>query len=226
MSQGTPLTDRERRLVQAAAHLVEGLAASMARRFRTIPLEDFVSVGSAAAVTAARNFDPERGTTFESFAYQRIRGSMLRDTTREAFGSVHNAINRGLREYDADAAPPSDLTLEEALEDSPENARLRTIAWLRRQAAEMAVGTLLNQRAEHVPSPHDQLERETSKQALHAAIAELDEEERYFVRRYYVDDATLDDIAVELKVVKRTASRIHERVKGKLEKKLRKAEAG
>src|SRR5689334_12987692 len=39
--------------------------------------EDLVSAGMAALAMAAKNYDPERGTSFGSFATARIRGALL-----------------------------------------------------------------------------------------------------------------------------------------------------
>ena len=219
------LTDAERALVAETIPMIKMLATRMARRFTHVPLDDFISVGSAAAVFAARTFDPARGTDFNGFAYKRISGAMMRDAPTEVLGKLHMRIMRGLKDYDPDARAPSDLTLDEALEDSPEAATARGVQWLRQQATESALGTLFAPE-EHVPAADaaERMFREERLQALTTAVQELDEQERYFVRRYYADDADLDTIATELGVVKRTASRIHQRVKLQLEKKLRRAD--
>ncbi len=218
------LTDAERALVAETIPMIKMLAARMAKRFTHVPLDDFISVGSVAAIFAARTFDPTRGTDFDSFAYKRISGSMMRDAPTEVVGKLHMRIMRGLKDYDPDARAPSELTLDEAMEDTPETAKARSVTWLRQQATESALGTLFAPSdVDLSEDASDRAHREQRIEALTVAVQELDEQERYFVRRYYADDASLDTIATELGVVKRTVSRIHQRVKEQLEKKLRRA---
>lgn len=218
------LNDAERALVAQTIPMIKMLATRMAKRFRHVPFDDFISVGSTAAVFAARTFDPTRGTDFDSFAYKRISGAMTRDAPTEVVGKLHMRIARALKDYDPDARAPSELTLDEAMEDTPETAKARSIQWLRQQATESALGTLFaSAEVEVTEDASERASREQRIEALNVAVQELDEQERYFVRRYYADDADLDTIANELQVVKRTVSRIHQRVKEQLEKKLRRA---
>lgn len=214
------LTERERKLAERAVPLVRKVALSMGRRVRGATLDDLVSVGSVAGVEAARTFDDSRGVPFEGFAYKRIRGAMLREGLKEATGSMHYAITRALRDDGPDFLPPSDLSLDEALEDTPEKARARGVAWLKRQAAEQVIGSLMAE-PDKGRTASEELHQQRLSRRLLGAIAELDEQERYFVRRYYADDATLDTIAGELGIVVRTVTRIHDRVKTKLGKRLR-----
>jgi RNA polymerase sigma factor for flagellar operon FliA len=214
------LTDRERKLAERAVPLVQKLARSVGRRVRGASVDDLVSVGSVAGVEAARTFDDSRGVPFEGFAYKRIRGAMLREGLKEATGSMHYAITRALRADDPDFLPPSELSLDQALEDTPEKARTRCVAWLKRQAAEQVIGSLMAS-PEKATTASEELHKEQLSLRLLTAIAELDEQERYFVRRFYADDATLETIAGELGVVIRTVTRIHDRVKTKLGKRLR-----
>ncbi len=70
-----PLTEEQRRL--AVRHLP--LARSLTRRVESLwPTErdDIRSTAYMALVEAARNFDPERGISFSTFARHRIRGDL------------------------------------------------------------------------------------------------------------------------------------------------------
>jgi RNA polymerase sigma factor FliA len=214
------LTERERKLAERAVPLVQKIAISVSRHLRDATFDDLVSVGSVAGVEAARTFDEARGVPFEGFAYKRIRGAMLREGLKEATGAMHYTITRGLREDVADFLPPSELSLDEALEDTPEKARERTVAWLKRQAAEQVIGSLMTT-PESARTASEELHQEQLSVRLLGAISELEEQERYFVRRFYADEASLETIAGELKVVIRTVTRIHDRVKTKLGKRLK-----
>lgn len=212
------LTRSQQRLVEEALPLVETLARRIGRRFPEVPAADFRSVGSEALVIAAREFDATRGASFESFAYLKVRGAMLRVATGEAFGSLHVLLRRKLAAADPDWQPPPELSLEEALDDTPEKAKARAVAWVQRQAAGMFVSALRAVVDAETPGPDDDraAERERARAGLARALSGLDENERYFVDRHYTDGATFDQIAGELGVVKRTVTRLHDRVKDKL----------
>jgi RNA polymerase sigma-B factor len=69
---------QERRNALVAEHL--GLARSLARRFagRGEPLDDLEQVAFEGLVKAVERFDPERGTSFASFAVPTIVGEIKR----------------------------------------------------------------------------------------------------------------------------------------------------
>lgn len=196
--------------------MVEQLARQAKRRFPEIPFDDFISTGSEAAVEVAHLFDASFGVPFDVFAFKRIRGAMLRKTPREVFGGLHIMI-RGALSVDLEP-PPSDLSIDEALEDSPERARVRALAWAKRQAAGMLVGAL--EAATAASDDRDAIVdkglRDQSAAALSRARLGLTEEEQYFLDRFYRDGAKFDVIASELGVVKRTVTRMHDRIKEKL----------
>ena len=65
-------------LVRGHLPLVGHLVREMLGRLPAhVSREDLVSAGMAALATAARSFDPTRGTPFGSFATTRIRGALL-----------------------------------------------------------------------------------------------------------------------------------------------------
>jgi RNA polymerase sigma factor FliA len=65
-------------LVRTHLPLVGHLVREMLGRLPAhVSREDLVSAGMAALATAAKSFDPERGTPFGSFASARIRGALL-----------------------------------------------------------------------------------------------------------------------------------------------------
>ena len=212
------LTREQQALVAEAIPMVRALAHRLRRRFPEVPLADFVSMGHEAAVRAACMFDPSRGVPFAGFAYKRVAGAMLRDATEESFGSLHVAVRRAFA-ADPDAArPPAELTLDEALEDTPDRARARAVAWARRQAAGALLASLTelgsNSTVEDRLGARQAYARAVA--ALAEAEAELDPEHRRFVQRYYRESASYEAIAAELGVVVRTVTRIHDRVKERL----------
>jgi RNA polymerase sigma factor (sigma-70 family) len=214
------LTPQQRKLVESAMPMVEVIARRMHRRFPEIPVDDFVSAGNAALVEAARGHDPS-GAPFEAYALKRIRGAMLRATS-ETFGSLHINLQKALSRGDGLDPPPADLDLEAALEDTPGKARDRAAAWMRRQFAGMFISALSPQSG---GGEEELVARESYKEchaALERGLAELTSDESYFIDRYYRQNATLEQIATELNCVKRTVQRMHDGIRERLHKRLRK----
>jgi RNA polymerase sigma factor FliA len=58
--------------------LVRNVAGRMALGFpKSVELADLISTGVIGLIEALKNFDPERGVKFETFAVPRIRGAIL-----------------------------------------------------------------------------------------------------------------------------------------------------
>jgi RNA polymerase sigma factor for flagellar operon FliA len=74
-----------------AYHLISRLPAS-------VEVDDLIQAGLIGLMEAARNFDPDAGVQFETFAGQRIRGAML-DTLREA-DWLPRQVRRNMREIE------------------------------------------------------------------------------------------------------------------------------
>ena len=74
--QAARLTEGEQnRLIQDNIGMVARIAADYRGR-KGIPFEDLEAQGVLGLVESARNYDPERGTKFPSWATHRIRGSI------------------------------------------------------------------------------------------------------------------------------------------------------
>lgn len=213
----------EEQRLERLQRTVNALARRTCRKYKEVSFDDLVGVGHEAALYASRSFDPAREVPFEMFALKRIRGAMIRYANGEAFGlaPLQKAIHKRL--VDGDAAPPGDVPLEVAMADTPETIRKRTVAWARKQAIAMAV-TALVQEATHQP---DQLERRDAYRKAHtileALLQRLPEDERVLIDLHYRSGGTLSDVAERLGVSVRTVKRLHEKVKDRLAKQMRRA---
>ena len=87
--------DRAARDALVEAHI--GLVRSIAFRYRDLglPIEDLVQEGAIGLLTAIDEYDPERGTSFSTYAFWRIRAAVTHAVT--ARGSLVR-IPRPLRE--------------------------------------------------------------------------------------------------------------------------------
>ncbi len=64
-------------LIDRYQDLVRSIAVSVRRKApKNIELEDLIAYGQVGLVQAARDFDPQRGNTFSTYAYYRIRGAI------------------------------------------------------------------------------------------------------------------------------------------------------
>jgi RNA polymerase sigma factor for flagellar operon FliA len=71
-------TEARAKLLRQYLPLVRNVAGRMAIGFpRSVELSDLINTGVIGLVEAFRNFDPERGVKFETYAVPRIRGAIL-----------------------------------------------------------------------------------------------------------------------------------------------------
>ncbi len=76
------------RLVLAYAPMIRYIAS---RKVRELPsqtdLDDFLSCGMIALIEAVDRFDPEKGASFEQFAWTRVAGAMVDELRRQDWAS-------------------------------------------------------------------------------------------------------------------------------------------
>ncbi len=111
------------RLVLAYAPMVKYLACRRARRLPPhYELDDLVSCGLLALLTAIDRFDPLKGATFEQYAWTRVCGALVdelrhQDWAPRSLRRDGRAIDRARDELQAsNGHPPSDEQLAEALQ--------------------------------------------------------------------------------------------------------------
>ncbi len=204
-----PLNREQQALARSAIGMVHRFARSFARQWPKTSEDDFCSVGNEAITVAARQFDRTLDIPFGAYAKKGIRGRMTDLATGQVFSQ--DAVFRAMR-HAAEHAPElrESETDEENLSQLDAAAcRVVTLARYRRRVAEWALGALSS-----VDSPEDpealvirHEERTRAKELIHSTLLTLSEPERTTVRRFFEDQATLDMIAADLGVSKRTVQR-------------------
>ncbi|HET8930359.1 MAG TPA: sigma-70 family RNA polymerase sigma factor [Acidimicrobiales bacterium] len=199
----------------------QGYALAMARRMHRDgePIEDLRQVAFEALLLALERFDPRRGCPFLGFASLTINGALKRHY--RDYGWLLR-VPRRVHELAAPIRRVTDtLTME--LGRTPTLTELAA-------ALEIDVETLLEaQEADHartigplsVLAPSDTgFERETIGKVdpgfdqsvdhvdLRRALADLDDDERDLVRRYYFEERTQNEIAADLGVSQMQVSRL------------------
>lgn len=85
-----PLTEEQREWVRRNAGVVQQVARRVGHKLRDVHESDLVSAGEEGLVQAAREYDPEGGRTFASWAWIRVQGATSMrcgSCTRSASGS-------------------------------------------------------------------------------------------------------------------------------------------
>ena len=200
------------------------LARGRAARYRHthVPLEDLVQVASMGLVMAAGRFDPERGTSFASYAVPTILGELRRHLRDHGWAA---RVPRGLQE-DVMRVTAARNELAGRLGRSPTPKELAEESGMTTEAVLSAIEAGAAYEAEsldHAPTSEDDPGR-----SLHAVIGaeeqgfelveygasvqktmkSLSEHERQAIRLRFVDDLTQSEIAQRIGVSQMQVSRL------------------
>jgi RNA polymerase sigma factor for flagellar operon FliA len=228
-------SDARERLIFAYSPLVDYLAA---RHCRHLPqhyeLDDIVSIGLIALIESIKSFRPERGASFEQYAWTRVAGAMIDElrhddrvtrSTRARGRELEKARNRWISRH---GRSPSELDLAAELQVG--------VAEVRRCQAELARATVVSLNApvrigqddcgelgETVPDGSrrcdpvemalvaDQVERTKE------AISRLSERERNVIRLVHVEERTGVETAQILQLHESRVSQILSEIRDKVE---------
>jgi RNA polymerase sigma factor for flagellar operon FliA len=200
--------------------VVDAALAPLARRLpASVSRDDLASVGRVALVETLIDFD---GPTDEARAYcfVRVRGAMLDELRRL------DPLSRRRRDQ-ANAVVRSRDTLAARLGRTPTQQEVASAAGLSVSAVIDADSALAHE-AGHTdiawdsltdtdaPTPADSVEEEDLRESLRAALDRLPVNHARVLRRYYLDDATLEEIADEMDVSKERIRQIREAGEKKL----------
>jgi RNA polymerase sigma factor for flagellar operon FliA len=239
-TQDSRLRDR---LIMTYAPLVKYIAY---RKVRELPascqVEDFISCGLEALITAIDRYDPEKGATLEQFAWTRIHGAILdelrrqdwaprsvrrweRDieTARRNFSGVHG--RQPTREELAESlgTTPAELREREHKIATSDLTSLNAIVPGEEDSNVERVDTLTADDAttdpEHVSSMGD------AKERFRSAFGRLPRRQREIAILLYVKELTLREIGEVLGVSESRVCQIHTELKRSLRTALSEDEA-
>lgn len=229
------LTADQSKLVEQMAPLVKRIAYHfMARLPASVHVDDLIQAGLLGLLDAAKNFDDTQGAQFETYAIQRIRGSIL-DELRQADWLPRN-VRKNLRRIEATIN-----LLEQRLGRAPKEPEL---------AEEMGVALdeyqhmLLESRgyqllhyedfqesedsdffdvfvAQNQVGPLDVLEDQRFRRALVQAIGVLPEREKMVMGLYYEQEMNLKEIGEVLGVSESRVCQLHSQAVARLRSRLR-----
>jgi RNA polymerase sigma factor for flagellar operon FliA len=229
------LTADQSKLVEQMAPLVKRIAYHfMARLPASVQVDDLIQAGLLGLLDAARNFDDTQGAQFETYAIQRIRGSIL-DELRQADWLPRN-VRKNLRRIEGAIS-----TLEQRLGRPPREQEL---------AETLGVGLeeyqhmLLESRGYQLLHYEDFQESEDSdffdvflsgnqvgplevledhrfRRALVHAISVLPEREKIVMGLYYEQEMNLKEIGEVLGVSESRVCQLHSQAVARLRSRLK-----
>jgi RNA polymerase sigma factor FliA len=211
-------TDRNR-LVEQHLSLVQAIAAKLKRTLgRSIDFEDLVAYGTKGLLEAAERFDPTQGATFTTFAYYRVRGSML-DGLRtmgwysRADYARYRAEERA-NEYLQNQSERNDAGKAAGAAEPGAATALESIAELLGGVATIHITSLEAAAAiadDRLPAPDADIARVQDNARVRDAITRLPEKERALMEMYYFGDKNLEEAGAALGLSKSWACRLHSR---------------
>ena len=224
-----------RQLIEQCQGMVRSLALAIHRKLPPrYELDDLIAYGQVGLAEAAKDFDPDRGSQFSTFAYYRIRGAIYDGISKMTwFGrAARQQVRYEQRANEILAAEAEEhaKSASSNLDESPnveDNAR-----WFRDLSRTLTVvylasyGTAGEKNEElafvdPASLPQQSLIDEEIVKRLHEQIAALSAEEAKFIRAMYFEGQTLEQAGAQLGIGKSWASRLHHKVLQRLARSLK-----
>jgi RNA polymerase sigma factor FliA len=204
-------------LIQSCQGLVRSLAWKMKERLPPqVDVDDLIAYGQLGLVQAAQDFDPNRRRQFTTFAYYRIRGSILDGLSQMAwFGrsDLHRVKYERM----------SGEVLAEESERAEQAAETRTVAqeagWFADLVSRLSVVYLATWAGDfesrpfvdgNASPPAQAMAREMGER-LRMLVLALPAEARALIEATYFEGVTLQEAGRRLGISKAWASRLHAR---------------
>jgi RNA polymerase sigma factor for flagellar operon FliA len=230
--------DLREQLILQYAPLVKYVVGRMAVASSSIlDMEDLLGFGTLGLIDAVSRFDPTRGVKFETYALQRIRGSII-DSFRK-LDIVPRSARRRAREIEGAHAH-----LQQRLGREPDDDEIADYLGLSRDGLSRAMldascAILSMERPlamldgddsltladtiedENAIVPQVELERGEEHEALLQALKTLNERDRLVISLYYYEELTLREISEVLGVTESRVCQLHARAIMRLRASLR-----
>lgn len=184
--------------------------------------DDLESAGICGLLQAMDSYDCERNIQFNTFAYYRIRGSIvdylrsidqLPRKQRKNYGQIQAVIDEksqilGREPSDQEIAEELDMSLED-YNQLLTNVQQRNVLSLDSPAYDENTGSFYEIHEDpNSETPDTNLEQKERTEALKQKIGQLKERDRLILMLYYYEDMTMSEIALLLELTEARISQI------------------
>lgn len=225
-------------LLLSAKGLVEQVADQLyGQGMDTVPRQDMLACGQQGLLEAALRFDANRGASFRTFAYYRVRGAMLDGArkmgswSRRGFERVTliRAANCASEDLAEELSDVASLAAREAAERIRKHMAAMVTAMTTAGVFAEGVRQMENDgldvarmvAVDHSQNAEEQFAEREIRDLVRHAIDELPPPEDEIVRRFYVDGHNMDSIAHDLGRSRSWVSRVHTRALTRMGARLR-----
>ena len=221
--------------VQEHAPLVKRIAYHfMTRLPASVQVDDLIQVGLIGLMDAVQNFDDTQGAQFETYAAQRIRGSILDELRHMDW--LPRSVRRNMRQIESAntrleqtlGRPPSEQELAQALDLSLDqyhqqlsDGRGAQLLYYEDFQDSGEAHFLDAYAGDDQPTPASVLEDDQFRRNLIDAIDQLPERERLMMSLYYEQEFNLKEIGEVLGVSESRVSQLHSQAVARLRSRLR-----
>ncbi|MEZ5649151.1 MAG: RNA polymerase sigma factor FliA [Burkholderiaceae bacterium] len=218
-------------MIERYAPMVRRAALQMAGRLpASVDVGDLVQAGMVGLMDALSRYDEAGGAQFETFAMQRIRGSMLDElrgsdwmprSVRRAQRSIEKAVGQleqrlGRSPSEREIADEIGVSLAE-YQKMLNDARGMQLVYLEDLSGPDADENFL---ARYEPQANEDmlsiLRSPQFRDALEQAVAQLPEREQLIMAMYYEQDMNLKEIGAVLGVTESRVSQLHSQAVARL----------
>ena len=209
------------RLVESHLDLARRVAKMIYPRVKEhVEFDELVALGNAGLAEAASRFDPNRGASFQTFAWYRVQGAVvdgLRKSTilpRRVWARL--VALRAASEYlehraerEAGAAQRGAPSAEGAAALAQVKKDLSAIRTMYFTSLEAIRESGFDTADANAQPPADRIHSQRVANKLREALAALPEKERALVTKHYWEGKNLLEAGAELGISKSWASRLH-----------------
>lgn len=204
---------------QAHHELVEKVVRRLVRELDlSCDPEDLRGWGQQGLLEAKTRFDASRGVRFSTYAYYRVRGSVIDGVRKQ--GWLRRRAYAKLKAFGA-----TDQVCESVAETSgsaPDVAeRAAQIGDILGKISAAYLLSALGQGSDdQADTPEQQVDLAMTRKLVQRELAELPERERSLLQAIYFEDATIEEAGARLGLSKSWASRMHAKALERLRKSL------
>lgn len=206
--------------VQKHAVLVKRIAYHLLNRLPpNVQIDDLIQSGMVGLIEAAKNFQDDKGASFETYAGIRIRGAMLDEVRKgdwtprsvhknsrmitEAISIIENRTGRDAR--DSDVAKYLNISMSDYHQLLIDTTGSKLFGF-----EDYGVNSeMIKDKSVDAQSPFDNIQKQSLKSDLSHVIANLPKKERLVLALYYDEDLNFKEVGEVLGVSESRISQLH-----------------